>query len=361
VDTVAGAENERTQPEGTFSLGMEVELRFIGRFSVKSNAGLSTEKCLAALAGETRNRRLRIACKAMRAQVAQGSSLSQALASQPAFDASVVRLVEFGEQSGNLKGALANVADYLERVGRPRRAMHNAVARPLNVFSLVLLAVFIAAVTLSFLVKEVLPEASVSHHAMLSFADRLAIKVAEIVRVDWPYVGVLGFLNFLALHLLPRQPRVRVFLDQVALKVPLVAAATRATAQACFVRTVAILMRTGALLGEAMGIAAQTATHPFMRAALARTVQKIEAGKPYLEAMVEDGFLRRRDINAVQTSERRGELGTFMLTFAADCERDASEKVRTLTTIAHTAVVVVLGLAIAAVMLSLYVPVFVSR
>ena len=361
MDTEAGAANKRSPSEGPYSVGMEAELRLVHQFSVKSKAGLSSEKCLAALVGETRNRRIRAACKDMHAQVTQGSSLSRALAGQPVFDAAVVRLVELGEQTGNLKGALANVADYLERVGRLRRAMHNAVARPLNVLSLVLLAIFIAAVVLSFLVKQVFPEVNASHHAMLSLTDRIAIQVAEVVRVGWPYVGVLGFLNFLALQLLPRHPGARAGLDQVALKMPLVAAATRATAQACFARTVGILMRTGSLLGEAMEIAAQTATYPFMRKAIASAIQKIEAGRPYIEAMVEGAFLRRRDVNTVQSAERRGELGTFMLTLADDCEREASDKVGTLTTVAHTAVVVLLGLAIAAVVLSLYVPVFVSR
>ncbi|HEX7507887.1 MAG TPA: type II secretion system F family protein [Polyangia bacterium] len=361
MDTVAGAEYQRNQSDATFSVGMEAELRFMRRFSVKSKAGLSVEKCLAALGGETRNRRMRAACKAMHAQVAGDMPLSRAMRGQPVFDATVVRLVEFGEQTQNLKGALANVADYMERVGRLRRAMHNAVARPLNVLSLVLLAVFIAAVVLSFLVKEVLPEVNASHHAMLSFADGIAIKVAEVVRVGWPYVGVLGFLSFLALHLLPRHPKSRAGLDQLALKMPLVSAATRATAQACFVRTVGILMRTGALLGEAMAISAITAIHPFMRNALATTVRKIESGKPYIEALVEDGFLRRRDVNAVQAAERRGELGMVMLTLADDWEREASDKVGRLTTLAHTAVVVLIGLAIAAVVLSLYVPVFISH
>ena len=78
-------------------------------------------------------------------------------------------------------------------------------------------------------------------------------------RAVWPYLGVLGFFNFLALKLLPRHARTRAILDQIALRLPLVAAATRATAQACFVRTVGILMRTGALLGEAMAIAAYVA------------------------------------------------------------------------------------------------------
>jgi type II secretory pathway component PulF len=361
VDTAAAAANKPTESEGSFSVGMEAELRFVRQFLVKARAGLSAEKCLAALASETKNRRLRAACKVMQAQVAQGSSLSHALAGHAAFDASLVRLVEFGEQTGNLKGALANAADYLERVGRLRRAMHNAVVRPLNVLTLVLLAIFIAAVVLSFLAKEVLPEAAASRHAALTLADRIAVKVAEVIRTAWPYVGALGFFNFLALQLLPRNARSRAGLEQVALRLPLVAAATRATAHACFIRTVGILMRTGALLGEAMGIAAKVASHAFMRDAVARTIQKIEAGQPYIEAMVEGGFLRRRDINAVEGAERRGELGTFVLALADDCEREAFGKVGTLTAVAHTTVVVLLGLAIAAVVLSLYVPVFVSR
>ena len=361
MDTVAGVSNRRTQAGSAFSVGMEAELRFIRQFAIKLKAGLSAEKCLAALASETKHRRLRAACVAMSTQVAAGSLLSQALASQPLFDAGVIRLVELGEQTANLKGALANAADYLERVGRLRRAMHHGVVQPLNVLTLVLLAIFIAVVSLSFLVREVLPVATAPHLGSLTSADRIAIRISEIVRMAWPYVGVLGFLNFLALKLLPRQSRARAILEQVGLRMPLVAGAMRATALSCFTLTVAILMRAGGLLGEAMAVAAQTATQAFMRDGIVATVRKIEAGKPYLEAMVEGGFLRRRDMNAVQTAERRGELATFMLGFARDCEREASEKIRALTAVAHTTVVLVLGLAIAGVVLGLYVPVFVSH
>jgi type II secretory pathway component PulF len=358
---VAVAARKPTQSAGTSSVGMEAELGFVRRFSVKAKAGLPAEKCLAALAGETKNRRLHTACKAVQAQVAQGTSLARALAGQPVFDAAVVCLVETGEQAGNLQGALASAADYLERVGRLRRAMHNAVAKPLNVLSLVLLAIFIAVVVLSFLVKETLPEVGAAHFVALTLADRIAIQVAGIVRVAWPYVGVLGLVNFLALHLVPRQARARASLDKVALKLPLVAAAMRATAKACFMRTVGILMRSGVLLGDAMASAAQTASYTFMREVALLTIRKIEAGTPYIEAMIEAGLLRRRDINAVQAAERRGELGPFMLTLADDCDREAAEKVGALTTVAHTSVVVLLGLAIAVVVLSLYVPVFVSH
>ena len=49
------------------------------------------------------------------------------------------------------------------------------------------------------------------------------------------------------------------------------------------------------------------------------------------------------------------------MTLAGDREREASDRVSALTTIAHTAVVVLLGFAFTVVVLSLYVPFFVSR
>jgi type II secretory pathway component PulF len=120
-------------------------------------------------------------------------------------------------------------------------------------------------------------------------------------------------------------------------------------------------MRSGAILGEAMGLAALTADHQFMRNASVRTVGKIEKGKPYIDAMAEDGLLRRRDSSAIQAAERRGELAAFMLTLADDREREAVDKLGTLRSVVHTTVAVLLGLALLAVLLGLYVPVFVSR
>jgi type II secretory pathway component PulF len=361
VDSEVGDAIKRTWPAGTYGAGMAAELRFVRQFLVKLRAGLSVDKCLTALIGETKNRRLRAACKEMHAQVAQGSSLSRALRRQNTFDASVVHLVETGEQAGNLKAALANVADYLERIGRLRRGMRNAVAKPLDVLSIVLFAIFIAAVALSFLVKEVMPDATATHHATVSLADHIAIKGSEVVREAWPYVGVLGALVFFALRSLPRMPRARAGLEFTSLRLPLMGTALRATVLACFFRTIGILMRTGAILGEAMAIAALTAESQFMREAIALMVQKIEKGKPYINAMVEDGFLRRRDVSAIQGAERRGELGVFILALADDHEREAFEKVGRLRAVTHTTVALLLGMAITAVLLGLYVPVFVSR
>ena len=347
---------------GAASVGMADELFFVRQFSVKLKAGLSVEKCLAALTAETKSRSLRNACKEMHAQVAQGCPLSLAMREHNGvFDDCVVRLIEAGEQAGNLKAALARVAQYLEHVGELRRAMHNAVAKPLDVLAMVFLAIFIAVVILAFLVKEMLPGADGAHHAAVSAADQIAITAAGIVRMVWPIVGVLGALNFLTLRLAPRYPASRAGIDLLARKLPLLSSASLAAALACFARTVGTLMGAGATLGEAMEIASRTASNLSMRNAIVQTMRNIETGRPYVEALIEAGFIHRRDANAIQAAERRGELGEFVLTLAEGYEREASDKVRGLATVVHCGVVLVVGLATVTAALTLYVPVFILR
>jgi type II secretory pathway component PulF len=343
-------------------VGTDDVLRFARQFSVKLKAGLSAEKCLAALANETKEQRLRQVCRELHNQVAQGCPLSLAMREHGgAFDECVVRLVETGEKGGNLKGALATAADYLERKSQMRRDLRSAVAKPLDVLAMVLLALFIATVALSFLIKDVVPAEGSGHHVALGYADRIALRLSELVRRVWPVIGVFGAVCFFGMHLLPSVAAARAALDRLALRIPLLRSAVRSTGLACFARTVTIQMRTGAMLGEAMEVAAITAPSCHLGETITHTIQRIEAGQPYLEALVEAGLLHRRDVSTAQTAERRGDLAAFMQTTAEAYEREAKEEVHRLKTFSHTAVVIVLGIATIAVVLTLYVPVFIER
>jgi type II secretory pathway component PulF len=357
--TPTSEDNRRIWYASASSAEVAAVLRFVRQLSVKLKAGLSTEKCLAALATETRHGPLRRACVEMRDLTAAGVPLAQAMHRQrPLFDECVVGLIAKGEPTRKVRGALAGVADYLEARSRLVGALHSAVARPFDALAYVLLATFIAAVTLSFLVTSALPPAPGGAHAILSGADHVAFHVAEGVRMAWPFLGVLGLFCFLALRLLPRHPDTRAWLDELALRLPLVGPAFRATGVALFTRTVGIWMQAGGSLGEAMRVAAVTAPNLSMRKRIVATIEKIEKGRPYIDALVDAGFLRLGDVTAVQAAERRGELGAVSLNLARDRESEAATDVKTLRAVTHTLLVVVLGLAILGVVLTLYVPVF---
>jgi type II secretory pathway component PulF len=337
-------------------------LRFLRRLQVKLKAGLAVDRAMAALVTETRNKRLRRACKGIQTQVATKPSLAAAMAEQRGvFDASVLRLVDDGEQRGQLRSGLAAATEQVQRTGELRRDLRKAVAKPLAALLTVLLAVFVAAVALSFMVKEFLPSVGGGHHGGLTTADLIAIRAADVLRTSWPFLGACGALALAAAHLLPRIHRTRALLESVGRRLPLVGEAYRRTSLASFAWTIGILARAGVRFDEAMPIAAVTANDKQMGDIIASTVRAIEAGKPYLDAMAEVGLLRRRDVATVSAAERRGELAAALLTVAADFQREAAERVSRLRTVVHTFVVLALALAIVSVGLTLYVPVFVLR
>ena len=338
-------------------------LTLVRQLATKLKAELSLDKSLAALSSDRRSSRaLRDVCTAMQDSVSRGVSLSAVMREHGCvFDDCVVRLVEIGEETGNVKAALSTAAEYLGRLADRRRRLRNAFSKPLDLFALVLLAVFAAVVTLSFLVKEALPPITSLHLGGLSLADKIAISVAHGVRSAWPFVALLGLLGFLALHILPRLPRVRAVLDSLALEIPILCGAVQAASLASLADTVSFLMLAGCLMDEAMTIAAQTAGNQTVRKVILRTIAEIEGGKPYLDAWVERGLLRRRDVAAAQTAERRGQLQDFFKGLAADYQSQAAEQIGTLKAFVHTGVVLSLGLIIVAVVLTLYVPTFIAR
>ena len=135
----------------------------------------------------------------------------------------------------------------------------------------------------------------------------------------------------------------------------------RANAVAVFCLTVGLRMRAGDTLGQAMHMAARTARNLRVRRHIATTMGRIDKGRPYIDALVEDGFLRHGDVTAVQAAERRGDLGALLLTLAEERARGALADAKTLKAIVDTLVVLVIGLAILGVVLTLYVPVFVTH
>lgn len=337
-------------------------LRFLRQFSVKLKAGLSADKCLAALSGETRNRRVQRAVLDMHKAVVQGHPFSRAMRQQAGlFDECMVGLVEHGEQARKLRPALASVIDYLEHRVRLEGALRRAVARPLNALALVLLATFAATVVLAFLVKETVAAPTFGPRAAVTTLDFVAVKVADAVHVAWPFAGALGLLCFVLLKLVPRLAATRVWLDGVALRLPLVGPAVHTAGLAIFFRTIGLRMQAGTPMPVAMQVAATTAPNRTLGERIAATIQRIENNRPYIDTLVADGFLHLGDVTAVQAAERRGDLGAIMLTLAGDRDREAAIDVKKLTAIVDTIVVGVLALVILAVMFTLYVPVFIAH
>lgn len=120
------------------------------------SAGLPLERSLSALADEAEDPRQRELMSQLKSEVNAGSSFARALAIAPReFDDVYRAVVAAGEQSGALGPVLESLADDLEEQQRLRSELFGALAYPVIVCIIAVLAV-------SFLLTYVVPQVAAS-------------------------------------------------------------------------------------------------------------------------------------------------------------------------------------------------------
>jgi type IV pilus assembly protein PilC len=143
---------EALKLESIFQRFKSVKLRnlsvFSRQFATLNASGMPMLRSLYTLEAQTEDEMLKRAIVGVREDVEAGSSLAQAMESQPGvFDPLYRAVVRAGEDSGRLEESLDRVAYQLERLDVLRRQVRSAMTYPAVVFGLALV-VMILVVTL---------------------------------------------------------------------------------------------------------------------------------------------------------------------------------------------------------------------
>ena len=134
--------------ESVFQRFKTVNLRalsiFSRQFATLIAAGMPMLRSLYTLEDQTQDEMLKKAIVGVREDVEAGSSVAQAMESQPGiFDPLYRAVVKAGEGSGRLEEALDRVAFQLERLDALRRQVRSAMTYPAVVFSLALVVMIV--------------------------------------------------------------------------------------------------------------------------------------------------------------------------------------------------------------------------
>src|SRR5829696_3363979 len=114
---------------------------FSRQLATMINAGLPIVRALYVLSEQTENPKLKDVVVAARKDVEAGLSLSESLEKHPdAFSRLYVEMIKAGEVGGILDGVLLRLADQLEREQDLRRKIKGAMAYPVMVFAISILA-----------------------------------------------------------------------------------------------------------------------------------------------------------------------------------------------------------------------------
>jgi type IV pilus assembly protein PilC len=334
--------------------GKEVAL-FSRQFATLINAGVSLTRSLAILVTQVDNKHLASVVDQIRADVEGGSSLSQAMVKHPRqFSRLYVAMIRAGEIAGNLDRTLNDLSATLEKQVELRRKIKSAMTYPIAVLCLVLI---ILAAMLLFVVP-VFKGLYKQLGGTLPKPTQILVAISNLLTHALPVVVVVVVVVVLLVRRWVRTPAGRAQRDVLLLKLPVFGGLVRKTALARFAATLSTLMTSGVPILEALDITAETANNTVVAAGVQAIAEGARRGEPMAQSLEGHAVFPPMVTQMIAVGEETGALDALLEKVARFFEQEVEATVDALTSLLEPLMIVVLGGAVGATVISLYLPMF---
>lgn len=318
-------------------------------------AGLALVQALDLIARSERRDAMPYVARALARRISNGERFAVALTAYPAqFDRLYLELCAIGEATGSLSLVLARIVEHRERASALRGKLRSALAYPCAV---VLLAGAVTAALLTFVVPT-FSHVFDSYGTALPGPTRAVIALSEFVTYWGPLVlAASASLLLVVIHLVRRSPRARTARDRALLSIPLAGPLLRATAAARWSRSLGTLLAAGIPLSDALRALSRVTGNAVFDAASAQIEARLRRGERLAQAMRRVACFPSAFVETIAVAEESGALDAMLLDCAALAEREIDEALALASACAEPFIVIVLGLAVGALVVALYLPV----
>ncbi len=299
---------------------------------------------------ETAPRRMRPTVTGLRDAVRDGSPLSVAMSRYPAtFPAMHVGMVRAGEAGGNLGPTLSRIADLLDR----QRALASTVTSAL-IYPAVLFLAMIGAVTL--LLTEVLPQFVPMFEqsgVALPASTQFLITAGNFVQEDGLFLLLAILVLIVALRFALRQARVRLIVDRIVLRLPVIGGLTQEVLAARFTRVLGTLLHNGVALIPALAIVRDAMGNHAARSAVEQASVTARGGGSLTRDLEAAGVFPARAIHLLRLGEETAQLAPMALRAADIHEEKTRLATQRLTALLVPAMTILMGVAVGGIVASL--------
>jgi type IV pilus assembly protein PilC len=288
-------------------------------------------------------------------RVRGGSALSEAFEAHGAlFPGVYTASLMAGEKSGNLEQVIRRYVTYVKTVAGVRRKTISALVYPAILLSLSFIVVAI-------IVLKVVPEFSAFYamgHEELPLSTRILVSVSTFALSYFAVLvlAIVGAVSAVWFWLKRQGNRVRV--DRRMLDVPALGPIARKFSTSQAARTLATLLGGGIPLVNAIDVSARSIRNQYMARQLETAAKQVREGRALSAAMVESGAFPDVAIKMVEVGESTGALQEMLNSLADFFDEEIETSLGRFVTLIEPTLLVIMGLVIAGLLLSLYMPLF---
>ncbi len=288
-------------------------------------------------------------------RVRGGSSLSEAFEAHGSlFPGVYTASLMAGEKSGNLEQVIRRYVAYVKVVTTVKRKTVSALVYPaiLLVLSCIVVAIIVLRVVPEFaafyaMAKEELPLSTQMIVAISNFAigyfSMLVLTIVTAVAAAWAWL---------------RRSGNRLRLDRRLLDVPALGPIARKFSTSQAARTLATLLGGGIPLVNAIDVAARSIQNQYLAHVLQVAGQQVREGRSLAAAIGDSGAFPDVAIKMVEVGESTGALQEMLNSLADFYDEEIETSLARFVTLVEPTLLVIMGLVIASLLLSLYMPLF---
>ncbi|HJW02200.1 MAG TPA: type II secretion system F family protein [Azospira sp.] len=292
----------------------------------------------------------------IKSDVETGSSLTQAFRKYPLyFDQLFCNLVAAGEQAGILDTLLDRLATYKEKILAIKSKIKSALFYPISVL---VVAFIVTAIIMIFVIPQ-FKAIFTSFGADLPAPTLVVMAMSDFFVAYWYIIfsiaggGVYGFLEAWK-----RSEKVQIFMDRLALRLPIFGDIVRKAVIARWTRTLATMFAAGVPLVEALESVGGAAGNYVYKTATRQIQGEVSTGTSLTNSMQTTNLFPNMVVQMVAIGEESGALDAMLGKVADFFEQEVDDAVEAMSSLMEPMIMVVLGVLIGGIVVAMYLPIF---
>lgn len=318
-------------------------------------AGIGISDALRTLAEEMPKGPLKEALLDVDAGVRAGRTPAECMAEHPrVFPMIMTNLVLAGEATGDLDGALEQAAQILEKQRVTSGKIRSALTYPVVVLCFaVALTIFMLVAVIPTLVKTF-----DQMNATLPWPTRAVMAASGFVVDRWWLLALVAVILVLVYLACVRNPRGRLAIDRLLLRIPIFGMVVRKTAIAQLARCLGTMVKSAVPVLDALTITAQVVGNEAVAQVLLDARESLQAGGTISGALRRSPIFPSMVVQMIRVGEESGAVDAMLLKVAEAYEMDVDLTTGRLEKLLEPVMIVVLGGIVGVLVLAAILPTF---